>query len=104
MNPEGTPGQIAAKSGRSLRKNRWTAEINVELEPLNGGTLAVTRVDMLGNKHYSLLSEIVESAGDDLFEDQGITDAVERAREDGTPVWTEGGAAPPSTCYAPPNS
>jgi hypothetical protein len=54
---------------RSLRKNRWAAEINIDLEPLNGGTLAVTRVDMLGNKHY---------AGDDLFEDQGVTDAVER--------------------------
>jgi hypothetical protein len=63
---------------RSLRKNRWAAEINIDLEPLNGGTLAVTRVDMLGNKHYALLSEIVENAGDDLFEDQGVTDAVER--------------------------
>jgi hypothetical protein len=63
---------------RSLRKNRWAAEINIDLEPLNGGTLAVTRVDMLGNKHYALLSEIVENAGDNPFEDQGVTDAVER--------------------------
>lgn len=78
MDPEGEPGQIKAKSGRSLLKNRWAAEIGIELEPLNGGTLAVTRVDMLGNKHYTLLSEIVENAGDDLFDDRGIADAVAR--------------------------
>lgn len=78
MNPEGEPGQIKAKSGRSVLKNRWAAEIGIELEALDGGTLAVTRVDMLGNKHYALLSEIVENAGDDLFDDRGITDAVSR--------------------------
>ncbi len=78
MRPEGEPGQIKAKSGRSLLKNRWAAEIGIELEPLEGGTLAVTRVDMLGTKHYALLSEIVENAGDDLFDDRGITDAVAR--------------------------
>ncbi len=50
----------------------------MELEPLDGGTLAVARVDMLGNKHYALLSEIIEKAGDDLFDDRGITDAVQR--------------------------
>ena len=78
MKPEGESGHIRAKSERSLRKNRWAAEIDVGLEPLNGGSLAVTRVDMLGNKHYALLSEIVENAGDDLFDDRGVTDAVER--------------------------
>jgi hypothetical protein len=87
---------------RSLRKNRWAAEINIDLEPLNGGTLAVTRVDMLGNKHYALLSEIVENAGDDLFEDQGVTDAVERlgwgACSDGRRCGTS------ITCCARPNA
>lgn len=78
MNPEGEAGHIKAKSGRSLLKNRWAAEIGLELEALDGGTLAVARVDMLGNKHYALLSEVVENAGDDLFDDRGITDAVQR--------------------------
>jgi hypothetical protein len=78
MNPQGKPGRITAKSGRSLRKNRWAADITVELEPLDGGTFALTRVDMIGNKHYALLDEIVENAGDDLFEDQGVSAAVER--------------------------
>lgn len=76
MNPEGEQGQIKAKSGRSMLKNRWAAEIGIELEQLNGGTLAVTRVDMLGNKHYALLSDVAEKAGDDLFDDRGITDAI----------------------------
>jgi hypothetical protein len=78
MNAEGEPGQIRAKSARSLRKNRWAAEVAIELEPLDAGTLAVARVDMGGNKHYELLSEIVENAGDDLFDDRGITDAIGR--------------------------
>src|SRR5215204_2193172 len=78
MSPEGGPGHIRAKSGRSLRKNRWAAEIAMNLEPLDGGTLVVARVDMIGNKHYALLSEIVEHAGDDLFDDRGIADAVAR--------------------------
>ena len=78
MTPEGDAGRIRAKSGRSVLKNRWAAEIGLELEPLDGGTLAVARVDMLGNKHYALLSEVIETAGDDLFEDRRITDAVER--------------------------
>jgi Bacterial PH domain/Short C-terminal domain len=78
MQPEGESHHIEAKAGRSLRKNRWAAEIKIDLEPANGGTLAVTRVDMLGNKHYALLSEIVENAGDDLFDDRGTTAAVER--------------------------
>jgi len=78
MKPEGEPGHIEAKSGRSLLKNRWAAEIGIDLEPVDSGSLAVTRVDMLGTKHYALLSEIVENAGDDLFDDRGTTDAVAR--------------------------
>jgi PH (Pleckstrin Homology) domain-containing protein/putative oligomerization/nucleic acid binding protein len=33
---------------------------------------------MLGNKHYALLSEIVENAGKDLFDARGTADAIER--------------------------
>jgi hypothetical protein len=47
---EGKPGQIKAKSGSSVLKNRWAAEIGIEPEALNGGTLAVTRLDMLGKQ------------------------------------------------------
>jgi hypothetical protein len=79
MNPVGDTGQIKAESSRSLRKNRWAAEIGIVLEQLDHGTtLAVTKVDMLGNKHYALLNEIVENAGDDLFDDRGISEAVSR--------------------------
>jgi hypothetical protein len=78
MNPEGDPGHIRAKSGRSLLKNRWAAEVGIEFETVNGGTVAVARVDMIGNKHYALLDEIAENVGDDLFDDRGATEAVAR--------------------------
>jgi len=78
MNPEGEPGHIRAKSGRSIRKNRWAAEVGIEFEAVNGATVAVARVDMVGNKHYALLDEIAENAGDDLFDDRGSTDAIAR--------------------------
>jgi hypothetical protein len=78
MKPVGDQGQIRAKSGRSLLKNRWAAEVDIEFEALNGGSVAVARVDMIGNKHYALLDEIAENAGDDLFDDRGATDAVAR--------------------------
>jgi hypothetical protein len=33
---------------------------------------------MLGNKHYALLSEIMEGAGDELFDDRGAQEAIDR--------------------------
>ena len=41
---------ITGKSGRSLMKNRWAADVQFELEPAAGGCLAVARVEMNGNK------------------------------------------------------
>ena len=83
MNPEGGPGHIRAKSEHSLRKNRWATDVGIELETVNGGTVAVARVDMVGNKHYALLDEIAENAGDDLFDDRGsiALNAGEPARD-----------------------
>jgi hypothetical protein len=78
MSPEGEPGHIKAKSGRSVLKNRWAAEVGIEFESINGATVAVAKVDMLGNKHYTLLDEIAEGAGDDLFDDRGAADAIDR--------------------------
>jgi Bacterial PH domain/Short C-terminal domain len=78
MTPEGESGRIRAQSGRSLLKNRWAAGIDMEVEPQGSGSLAVVRVDMAGNKHYALPDEIVENVGDDLYDDRGITDAVQR--------------------------
>jgi len=40
--------------------------------------MVVCRVDMVGNKHYALLADIAESMGDEVFDDRGVTAAVER--------------------------
>jgi hypothetical protein len=78
MEPDGDATEIRAKSARSLRKNRWAAEIAIGVESLNGGSMAVCTVDMAGNRHYALMNEIAEAMGDDVFDDRGIKDAVQR--------------------------
>jgi hypothetical protein len=71
------PGRVTGSVSRSLRKNRWAAEIDIELQSVSDGvTVAVCRVDMLGNKHYAVLNEIAEALGDDTFDDRGVTEAV----------------------------
>jgi hypothetical protein len=78
FNPEGPPGQITGRSKMSFRKNRWAAEISATVSPLGSGSMVLCRVDMAGNKHYALLSEVADAVGDDAFDDQGVVGAVER--------------------------
>jgi hypothetical protein len=78
MQPEGHPGAIRAKSSRSMMRNRWAAEVSIDLVPLGAGTCAICKVDMLGNKHFEVLDEIAETVGDDVFDDGGIQTAIER--------------------------
>ena len=59
-------------------KNRWAAELSIDLTPLGSGTCATCKVDMLGNKHFELLDAIAEAVGDDAFDDRGIQQAIER--------------------------
>ena len=75
---DGEPGVIRASVKRSLIRNRWAAEVEIQLEPLAGETLATTRVEMNGTKHYDLLNEFAGKIGDDLFDDRGATEAIER--------------------------
>jgi hypothetical protein len=70
-------GVISGSAARSWRKNRWAADVRIELLPEADGAVAVCRVDMLGNRHYAILSEIAEAVGDDAFDDGGVTAAVE---------------------------
>jgi hypothetical protein len=71
-------GRLSASMARSLRKNRWAAEITIDLQAAPGGTtIATCRVDMAGNKHYAVLSELAEAVGDDAFDDRGVTEAVQ---------------------------
>lgn len=70
LNPEGPPGTIRGSAKRAIMKNRWAAEVSVDLSPSEGGTAAVCRVDMAGTKHFELLGEIAEAVGDDVYDDR----------------------------------
>ena len=78
MEAEHHAGTIVATSKRSMLKNRWAAEVTIDLAPLHSGTQATCRVDMAGTKHYALLDEIAEAVGDDAFDDRGIQQAIDR--------------------------
>ena len=78
LSPEGPPGRIAGRAKRSMLKNRWAADVTVEIQPLDAGAMASCRVDMLGNKHFAVLGDLAEAMGDDIFDDRGAAQAVER--------------------------
>jgi hypothetical protein len=78
LNPEGPPGSIHGAAKRAIMKNRWAAEVTVDLAPAEGGTAAICRVDMAGTKHFEVLGDIAEAVGDDVYDDRGVADAVQR--------------------------
>jgi hypothetical protein len=79
LQPQGPPGVIHGAAKRALLKNRWSAEIDVEVTPVSDGAAAVCRVTMpAGTKHYEVASDIVEAVGDEYFDDQGLAAAREK--------------------------
>ena len=79
LDPTGPVGEITGRAKRSLRKNRWAADVSVGITPLMSGSMAVCRVDMAaGNKHFAVLADIAELVGDDAFDDRGVSPAIER--------------------------
>jgi hypothetical protein len=59
-------------------KNRWAADLSVDVTPIPPGSMALCKVDMLGNKHFAVLSEVAEAVGDEAFDDRGVSAAVAR--------------------------
>ena len=78
MEVSGPPGAVQGSARRSLRKNRWAAEVEAAVSPLPGGSLVVCCVDAIGSKHYEMLGEIADAIGEDLFDDRGVRAAVDR--------------------------
>ena len=78
LSPEGPPGHIAGRAKRSMMKNRWAADLSVDVTPMPPGSMALCKVDMLGNKHFAVLSEVAEAVGDEAFDDRGVSAAVVR--------------------------
>jgi len=80
MHPEGPPGQIQGKSKRAIMKNRWSADVSVVIARGDGGgSTARCRVEMPGGtKHFEVADDLAEAAGEDVFDDRGLPQAVER--------------------------
>lgn len=78
LGPEGPPGRIVGHAKRAMLKNRWAADVAVEIQSLGAGTMATCTVDMVGNKHFAVLGDLAEAVGDGVFDDRGVAPAVER--------------------------
>jgi Short C-terminal domain/Bacterial PH domain len=77
---------FTAAAKRSLLKNRWAAEIQVDLHPSADATVAVITVDMAGSKHLSLVNQLTEPVAGQI-DDRGLNVAKERL---GKPGWILG--------------
>jgi hypothetical protein len=73
---------FAAATKRSLLKNRWAAEIRVDLQPSADATVAAITVDMAGTKHLSLVNELTEPLAGQI-DDRGLNEAKERLGKPG---------------------
>lgn len=78
LTSDGEPRLIRSSVKRSLMRNRWAAEVQIQLESRGDSTLAIARVEMNGTKHFDLLNEIANKLGDDLFDDRDTAAAIER--------------------------
>ena len=80
MNPEGPPGQVQGKSKRAIMKNRWSADVSVLIAPGDdGGSHVRCRLEMPGGtKHFEVADDIAAGVGEDVFDERGLPQAVER--------------------------
>lgn len=84
LHPRGAPGSIHGAAKRAILKNRWSVEITVEINPTPDGSAAVCRVSIpAGTKHYEVAADIVETVGDQFFDDRGLAAAGERLGKPG---------------------
>lgn len=69
---------ITARSARSLRHNRWAAEISAAIRPESDDcTLVDWTIDMAGDKHFVVLDEILTRLTEPI-DDLGVPDALDR--------------------------
>ena len=73
---------FAAAAKRALLKNRWAAEIRVDVQPSADATVAEITVDMIGTKHLSLVNELTEPLAEQI-DDRGLNEAKERLGKPG---------------------
>ncbi len=77
---EVTSGQnpIVGSARRSIRQNRWAAEVSAGIRQEGPTTTVVDwSVDMLGDKHFDVIADILRAAKVEV-DDLGVNDALER--------------------------
>lgn len=65
---------IRAKSARSLIKNRWAADLTIEIIE----DRMVWTVDALGDKHDQIIDELLAHLPPGMVDDQGVAEALDR--------------------------
>jgi hypothetical protein len=71
------PGRLKASATRSWRDNRWAAKVEIELRPsIDDTTAAICTVEMAGDKHYSLVDQILEAVEPTAIDDRGVAAAI----------------------------
>jgi Short C-terminal domain/Bacterial PH domain len=75
LEPEGSPGAIHGKKKGSFRKGP-SADVTIDIAPTTGGSVAVCRAT--GGGGDLVLSQIHGAMGDDVLDDRGVAEAVER--------------------------
>ncbi|WP_164873432.1 PH domain-containing protein [Rhodococcus xishaensis] len=75
-----TPGNpIYGTAKRSIRKNRWASTVSAGVRPETDTTTLVDwSVEMMGDKHTAVVSEILQALPGIEVDDLGVTDALER--------------------------
>ncbi|MGV0157170.1 PH domain-containing protein [Rhodococcus sp. GB-02] len=69
---------IVGSARRSIRQNRWAAEVSAGIRQESPSTTVVDwSVDMLGDKHFDVIADILGAAKVDV-DDLGVRDALER--------------------------
>lgn len=70
--------QVRAQTKRSLRENKWAADLSVRLDAApEDRTLAVVSVEMNGTKHYEIMDQLADGLGE-LVDDRGVAACVDR--------------------------
>lgn len=76
LEPEGSPGAIRGKQKGAFLKGRMSADVAFDISPTTGGSVAVCRA--AGGGLDQVLADISRAIGDDVFDDRGVAEAVER--------------------------
>ncbi len=79
LDPASNAQGVTGHSKARLSRNRWAADVTATITPHEKGSLAQLRIDMpMGTRHYAIADEIAQHIGENVIDDRGLKDAVDR--------------------------